>query len=156
MRPLRNKKEDFIIGVVDRLKDGRWGVNEIDYLNENHSRYHLNYEDIGMLLVYAYKYAYTMAMEDGVVTQLEQDQLNQINLMYNYSYLPKSRYEREALKVKILVLTRQYEKTNTVQESIILEDHYKQENEIKNEVKSIYYKSRYPRPKLTPYSNYGY
>jgi len=156
MRPLRNKKEDFIIGVVDRLKDGRWGVNEIDYLNENHSRYHLNYEDIGMLLVYAYKYAYTMAMEDGVVTQLEQDQLNQINLMYNYSYLPKSRYEREALKVKILVLTRQYEKTNTVQENIILEDHYKQENEIKNEVKSIYYKSRYPRPKLTPYSNYGY
>jgi hypothetical protein len=156
MRELRNTKEDFIKGVQARIDDGRWGVEEVEYLNEYRQKYHLNYDDIGLFLVQVYKYTYTMAMEDGVLSQLELDELNQIQQL-SYT-VPKNKFERDALKVKIMTLTKQYEKTNVVQESMDLENVYKKENEhrmeLKNKVNNLYYRT--PYPKLTPYTSYGY
>jgi hypothetical protein len=159
MRNLRNTKEEFVSGVVERINDGRWGLEEVQYINEHRAKYHLNYEDIGSFLVQAYHYAYSLALEDGVITQLEQARLGEINKFFVSNYLPSNKAERDELKAKILLLTRRFEKSHNLQHQVQaendmgLENQIKKENEMKEKVSSVYYR-RYPTPypKLTPYT----
>ena len=153
MRNLKNTKEEFINGVADRLRDGRWGLDEIEFLNENRKRYSITCDEIGFFLVEAYRYTYAMAMEDGVVTPLEQEELSVINKLYMEN-LPHKRADREILKAKIFVLTRRFEKTNQIQEQMEkAQNLINRQEEIKSEVSSVYYrKLPTPYPKLTPYT----
>lgn len=146
MEYIKNNKKDFIVGVNQRINNGKWGIEEISFLNENRLKYDLSFEDIGMMLVNIYKYTYTMAIEDGFISQLELDQLSQIQIL-SYT-LPKNQLELEQLRVKINLLNTQYEKTNYVQEQMDLKSKYN----IENKINSIYY-SKYP--KLTPYNTYN-
>lgn len=159
MRNLKNTKEEFTAGVVERLRDGRWGMEEVEYLNENRQKYNLNYEDIGFFLIETYKYTYAMAMEDGIITPVEQAELNIINQLF-MEQMPKRRGERELLKAKIFTLTRRFEKTNGMQEQMDMEQAYvlsqeqklEHDAEMKKKVSSIYYRLPTPYPKLTPYN----
>lgn len=159
MRNLRNTKEDFVKGVMERFDSGKWGLKELEYLNDNHTRYHLTYEDIGNFVLHLYQYVYTMAMEDGVITELEQDQLIEIRNLA-IAPAPKNRFEIDRLKVKALTLINRIEKANALQENVVLENDLaqdlavKQEKEmIQEEVKRVYYRNYpTPYPKLTPYT----
>ncbi len=157
MRKLRNTKEEFVAGVHERINDGRWGLEEIQYISEHHTKYHLNYEDIGSFLVQAYYYAYSLALEDGVISQLEQARLGEIRAVVNTNSIPSNRVQREDLKNRILILTRRFEKSHNLQHQYHvendLENEAKIEIEMKEKVGSIYYR-RFPTPypKLTPYT----
>lgn len=153
MKNIKNTKEEFIHGVTERLRDGRWGLEEIEFLNENRKKYSLTCDEIGFFLVETYRYTYAMAMEDGVVTQLEQDELSAINKLY-LEHSPNKKSDREILKAKIFVLTRRFEKANQMQEDMDKENTLiNKKKEIKENISSVYYK-KYPTPypKLTPYT----
>lgn len=152
MQPL-TKTEQFKMQVVERIKDGRWGLEQVQHLNDNKLQYHLTNEDIGMFLMHTYNYTYYMAMEDGIMTELEERQLAQIKSYYNYLNPPKNRYEIENIKTKIANLTKKFEKTNAVSEEM---DQQARAQEIQQEVKNVYRTPRYTRPKLTPYDNYNW
>ena len=118
MRNERNTKEVFLAGIKERIKDGRWGLDEVEYLQENHPKYHLNYDDIGTLLMDAYQYTYYLALEDGVVDELELDQLTQIKKL-TMSPIPQNKAQREDLKFQIRFLVRKIEELNFVHEQTL-------------------------------------
>jgi hypothetical protein len=158
MRSERNTKEEFLGGVQDRIKNGHWGLDEIEYLLENHSKYHLNYDDIGVLLNDVYKYTYYMALEDGVMDQLEVDQLTQINKLI-MAPVPQNKAQREELKFQIRFMARKIEQVHAIHEKVLEQEHAQYEPQpepepMKERVNKVYYKS--PRPKLTPYTYYSY
>lgn len=164
------KHQQFMENVSACFRSGRWNLEHIEYLNENRLKYHLSHEDIGLFLMQHYQYTYTMAMEDGVINELENQNLIQIKSLYNHLNPPKNRYEIQNIKNKINHLTRRYEVTNGVQEQMHINEEnidfveQKEEAEfnakynLQEEVKNTYHKRniRYPVPKLTPYRNYGY
>jgi hypothetical protein len=39
--------ESFKAQVVERIQDGRWGLEQVQYLNDKKVEYHLSNEDIG-------------------------------------------------------------------------------------------------------------
>lgn len=154
MRIDRNTKEDFLAGVTARIENGSWGLDEVEYLQENHSKYHLNYDDIGTLLQAVYTYTYGMAMEDGIVNQLENDELAQIQKL-RLAPAPQNKVQRDNLKLQIMFLVKRFEIVNSLQEKVQLENQIIQEKAlepepVKERVNSLYYK--YPKPKLTPYT----
>ncbi len=168
MRKLRNTKEDFMEKVLEKVKSNEWGLEELEYLNQNHSNYHLKCEDIGFLLLQAYRHSYQMAIEDGVVTDAEQKVLSDINVMF-MQHIPTSKSERDFVKAKIFALTRSFDKgykpkeqlnqvpeqanTNTNTVTKIEAADNEMENEIKEKLATAYYRTpRYPYPKLTPYT----
>jgi len=160
MRRLRNSKEDFVNSILEKIDNGELGLNEIEYLNENHLKYHLTYEDISNFLLHLYEYVYTMAMEDGIITELEQKQLAEIK-NFPIHPMPKNRFERDLLKTKILTLVKRIEKTNSAQEEIELENDLAEEMTLKQKysentkekINKLYYKNYLtPYPKLKPFA----
>lgn len=141
----KNTKEVFLAEIINRIDSGEWGLEEVSYLEKHDERYNLRMEDIGLFLVQVYKYTFALAMEDGIITQEEQEELNEINKAYN-SFLPKNRFERDLLKNKVMRLVKQYEKQNIIQETNTIEEAYKKEAKAKENVKKAY-------PKPTPYDN---
>jgi len=156
MRNERHSKLDFLSGVTERVKDGRWGLDEVEYLYENHSKYHLNYEDIGNMLNELFQYTYHLALEDGVMNEMEIDQLTQVQKLA-MAPIPQNKMEREALKHQIRSLVKKIEVSHHLQEQVQLEAHIEEKLEevkepIKERVNSVYYRT--PRPKLTPYNSW--
>lgn len=161
MRNERHTKEDFLNGVKNRIKNGSWGLEELNYLQDNHPKYHLNYEDIGNLLNDAFQYTYQLALEDGVMNQLEADQLAQIQKLA-MAPIPQNRMQRDALKHQIMFLVNRIEFTHALQERAQLDATIEEQVEVppptpqkepvKERVNSVYYKT--PRPKLTPYNSW--
>jgi hypothetical protein len=164
MRRERHTKEDFLTGVQERVKTHVWGLDEINYLHENHSKYHLNYEDIGNLLNDVFIHTYQLALEDGVMNQLEVDQIAQIQKLA-MAPIPQNKMQRDALKHQILFLRNKIDFAHVLQEQEQLkeklnheltpEPEFKPEIEsVKEKINRVYYKT--PRPKLTPYTYYSY
>lgn len=162
MRNERHTKEDFLAGVKNRINNGSWGLEELNYLNDYHAKYHLNYEDIGDLLDNAFKYAYQLALEDGIMNQLESDQLGEIQKL-SMAPIPQNRMQREALKHHIMFLMNKIEFNHALQEQAQLQEDLAPEpvpvkkpepvpevEPVKHRVNSVYHRT--PRPKLTPYS----
>lgn len=117
MRIDRNTKEDFLKGIKQRINDGSWGLDELSYLLDNNMKYHLNYEDIGVLLKDAFIYTYALAMEDGVLNELENDQLANFQRLA-MEPVPKNRAQRQDIRNQIIFLTRRFELTHGIQENL--------------------------------------
>ncbi len=161
-------KQIFLNEIKNKISSGDWGVEEIESLEENHVKYHLNYDDIGMLLVHSYSYVYSLVYEDGTLSQLELKNLQEFNTLVLNNNYPANKLNREELKFKIRSLVKVFEANNVLEENLNLKDtlqnqeilensqeienqkKVKEENR-KKDFKKIFY---WTRPKLTPYSNY--
>lgn len=174
MRKLRNTKEAFMEKVLEKVKSNEWGLEELEYLNENHSNYQLKCEDIGFLLLQAYRYSYQLAIEDGVVTPDEQKVLSDINVMF-MQHIPTSRQERDLVKAKIFALTKSFDRgykpkeqanlttepanlttepanSNTLAKVEAADNEMEQSLGMKEKISTAYYRLPTPYPKLTPYT----
>lgn len=145
-------KQKFIEEISKKIKNGDWGLEEINHLEENKIKYHLNYEDIGYFLDMAYVYVYNMALEDGEISALEMNELiNFKKTMINT--IPTNKEERLALKFQIGQLVKRFEKEHVFEQNLDLEN--SNQELMKKKVKSLYYLPPWLRkPKFTPYSSY--
>lgn len=159
-------KQIFLNEIKKKISTGKWDLEDIESLENNHVKYHLNYNDIGLLLVDVYRYVYSMVYEDGHLSQLELENLKQFNTLILTNNYPSTRVHREDLKFRIRSLVKVFEVNNVLEEDLILkqgleeraalinnrelesENKLKEENR-KKDFKKIFY---WTRPKLTPYS----
>lgn len=145
-------KQKFIEEINKKIKNGDWGLEEINHLEENKIKYHLNYEDIGYFLNIAYDYVYNMALENGEISDLEMNNLISFKkTMANV--IPTNREQRIALRFQINQLVKRFEVDHVFEQKLDLENEKKEL--MKKKVKSLYYLPPWLRkPKLTPYSSY--
>ncbi len=144
-------KQKFIDEISKKIENGDWGLEEIEHLEENKIKYHLNYEDIGLFLMVAYDYVYNLAIENGEISGLEMNNLIAFKKAM-VGVMPKNKEQRMALKFQINQLVKKFEKEHSFENN--LESENKQEV-IKKKVKSLYYLPSWLRkPKFTPYSSY--
>jgi hypothetical protein len=103
-----------------------------------------------------------LALEDGIMNQLEVDQIAQIQKL-TMAPIPQNKMQREALKHQILFLRNKIDFAHVLQEQEQLKEQIEPEptpvpkpevESVKEKINKVYYKT--PRPKLTPYTYYSY
>ncbi len=145
-------KQKFIEEISKKLKNGDWGLEEVNHLEENKIKYHLNYEDIGYFLTVTYNYVYGLALENGEISDLEMANLLTLKNTLSTA-IPENKEQRIALKMQITELVKKFKKDQIMEHHLELES-----NKIelmKQKVKSLYYLPPWLRtPKLTPYNSY--
>jgi len=152
------KHQLFNQEVAKRIHKGKWGLEEINYLQANKHKYHLGYEDIVYYLQELYRYTYALAMQDGVVTPQERVRLTNIKTHLQSAHKPQNRFELEQLKHRIEAAQIHYFR-NHEDEYFNFSHRYASEDDLKEEVQNAHRihnvpRPRYPRPKLTPYRNW--
>lgn len=148
-------KEYFNHLALERINSGQWGLQQIEYLQQNKKEYNLGAEDINLYILHIYRYTYNMAMQDGQVDQEELEYLSRIKALYNHQNPPKTAASITALKLHINAISRNF--VNNHNQDIKDEEELKaKEKKMKEEAERVYKKPlpTYPTPKLTPYSNF--
>lgn len=104
----QQKKQELILKITDKIQTGEWGLQHINYIHEHKHDYNLDNSDVGLLLTELYRQAYVFAMEDGILNDLERENLLKIKYTINNFNLrkPVNRYELNNLKTKIHTITR--------------------------------------------------
>jgi len=153
------KHQLFNQEVAKKIHTGEWGLNEINFLQENKQKYHLTHANISYYLQELYRYTYTLAMQDGLISQSEQHLLSLIRTHLSSPHMPTNRFGLEHLKLRIeTAQTHCLKHRPDYQEQF--QHKYEHENQMQQEITSTYNNSPtpkygYARPKLTPYSQYG-
>lgn len=143
-----NKKQVFINEIKKNISNNKWGLKEVEILENNHVKFHLNYDDIGGLLAYTYKHAYNLFYEDGVLSPIEHINLKKLDDLVINNYYPQNRFQRDEMKMQIRLLINTFQKNNIREEQLDFQQDLEEEQVRKN-FKKIFY---WTRPKLTPYS----
>lgn len=101
---LTPQKIEFLkLLVAERIEDGRFGLDEILYLDKNQEKFGLNESDIYIFAQQVYKETFNLAMEDGILSKEESIELQKIKDLI-VSNAPANKPNLEFLKNNIAFL----------------------------------------------------
>lgn len=101
---LTPQKIEFLkLLVTERIEDGRFGLDEIVYLDKNKEKFGLNEGDIYIFAQQVYKETFNLAMEDGILSKEESIELQKIKDLI-VSNAPTNKPNLEFLKNNIAFL----------------------------------------------------
>lgn len=148
-------KEYFNHLALERINSGQWGLQQVEYLQQNRKEYNLDFNDINLYILHVYRYTYNMAMQDGYINEEEQDYLQHIKLLYNHHNPPRNAAAVAAIKTHITAIAKNFisnHNTDAIEEA----ERLRKEEQMRQEAANVYKKPvpRHPTPKLTPYSNF--